>query len=153
MVHLPLLASESWVSVKKAEAVLCAWPGLWSATYIVHASGWEALRGFPDAGMQMQSCMVASSTSLHLCKAEPAAHADTVWEECGHSFQSALIQDLHLNWRRQWHPTAVLLPGKSHGRRSLVGCSPWGGYKSDTTEQLHFHFLVSCIGGGNGNPL
>ena len=28
--------------------------------------------------------------------------------------------------RRQWHPTPVLLPGKSHGRRSLVGCSPWG---------------------------
>jgi len=30
------------------------------------------------------------------------------------------------NWRRQWHPTPVLLPGNSHGRRSLVGCSPWG---------------------------
>ena len=30
------------------------------------------------------------------------------------------------NWRRQWQPTPVLLPGKSHGRRSLVGCSPWG---------------------------
>ena len=29
-------------------------------------------------------------------------------------------------WRRQWHPTPVLLPGESHGRRSLVGCSPWG---------------------------
>ena len=29
-------------------------------------------------------------------------------------------------WRRRWHPTPVLLPGKSHGRRSLVGCSPWG---------------------------
>ena len=28
--------------------------------------------------------------------------------------------------RRQWHPTLVLLPGKSHGQRSLVGCSPWG---------------------------
>ena len=43
-------------------------------------------------------------------------------------------------WRRQWHPTPVLLPGKSHGWRSLVGCSPWGHYKSDTTERLHFHF-------------
>ena len=30
-------------------------------------------------------------------------------------------------WRRQWHPTPVLLPGKSHGQRGLVGCSPWGG--------------------------
>ena len=55
--------------------------------------------------------------------------------------------------RRQWHPTPVLLPGKSHGRRSLEGCSPWGRYESDTTEWLHFHFSLSCIGEGNGNPL
>ena len=47
----------------------------------------------------------------------------------------------------------VLLPGKSHGWRSLVGCSPWGREESDTTEQLHFHFSLSCIGEGNGNPL
>ena len=56
-------------------------------------------------------------------------------------------------WRRQWHPTPVLLPGKSHGWRSLVGCSPWGRWESDTTERLHFHFPLSCIGEGNGNPL
>ena len=55
--------------------------------------------------------------------------------------------------RRQWHPTPVLLPGKSHGRRSLVGCSPWGRYESDMTERLHFHFSLSCIGEGNGTPL
>ena len=55
--------------------------------------------------------------------------------------------------QKQWHPTPVLLPGKSHGRRSLVGCSPWGGEESDTTEWLHFHFSLSCIGEGNGNPL
>ena len=58
-----------------------------------------------------------------------------------------------LKRRRQWHPTLVLLPGKSHGWRSLVGCSPWGHEESDTTERLHFHFSLSCIGGGNGNPL
>ena len=57
------------------------------------------------------------------------------------------------HWRRQWHPTPVLLPGNSHGRRSLVGCSPWGREESDTTERLHFHFSLSCIGEGNGNPL
>ena len=56
-------------------------------------------------------------------------------------------------WRRQWHPTPVLLPGKSHGWRSLVGCSPWGCEESDTTERLHFHFSLSCTGEGNGNPL
>ena len=56
-------------------------------------------------------------------------------------------------WRRKWQPTPVFLTGKAHGRRSLVGCSPWGRYKSDTTERLHFHFSLSCFGGGNGNPL
>ena len=55
--------------------------------------------------------------------------------------------------RRQWHPTPVLLPGKSHGQRSLVGCSPWDCQESDMTEQIHFHFSHSCIGEGNGNPL
>ena len=57
------------------------------------------------------------------------------------------------HWRRQWHPTPVLLPGKSHGWRSLVGCSPWGRWELGTTERLHFHFSLSCIGEGNGNPL
>ena len=55
--------------------------------------------------------------------------------------------------RRQWQPTPVLLPGKSHRQRSLVGCSPWGCEESDMTENLHFHFSLSCIGEGNGNPL
>ena len=55
-------------------------------------------------------------------------------------------------WRRQWHPTPVLLPRESYGWRSLEGCSPWGRWGSDTTEWLHFHFSLSCIGEGNGNP-
>ena len=64
-----------------------------------------------------------------------------------------LIAPIKNGRRRRWHPTLVLLPGKSHGRRSLVGCSPWGREESDTTERLHFHFSLSCIGEGNGNPL
>ena len=56
-------------------------------------------------------------------------------------------------WRRRWHPTPVLLPGKPHRQRSLVGYSPWGCEESDMTEQLHFHFSLSCIREGNGNPL
>ena len=55
----------------------------------------------------------------------------------------------HTMQRRQWHPTPVLLIGESHGRSN----SPWGRYESDTTERLHFHFSLSCIGEGNGNPL
>ena len=60
---------------------------------------------------------------------------------------------LQYSSEKAWQPTPVLLPGKSHGRRSLVGCSPWGREESDMTEQLHFHFSRSCIGEGNGNPL
>ena len=56
-------------------------------------------------------------------------------------------------WRRAWHPTPVFLPGKSHGRRSLVGCRPWGREELDTTERLHFPFSLACIEEGNGNPL
>ena len=55
--------------------------------------------------------------------------------------------------KRQWHPTPVLLPGKSHGQRSLEGCSAWGRWGSGTTERLYFHFSLSCIGEGNSNPL
>ena len=67
--------------------------------------------------------------------------------------QTQLASCKGLEQRRHWQPTSVLLPGKSHGWRSLVGCSSWGFEESDTTERLHFHFSLSCIGEGNGNPL
>ena len=67
---------------------------------------------------------------------------------------SILIADFsNSTHRRQWQPTPVLLPGKSHGQRSLVGWNPWGRWGSDMTERLHFPFSLSCIGEGNGNPL
>ena len=50
-------------------------------------------------------------------------------------------------------PHSSTLAWKIHGRRSLVGCSPWSCEELDTTERLHFHFSLSCIGEGNGNPL
>ena len=50
-----------------------------------------------------------------------------------------------ISWRRKWQPTSVFLPGKSHGRRSLVGYSPWGRKESDMTERLRFHFLYSKL--------
>ena len=67
--------------------------------------------------------------------------------------KSKIIETIIVIWRRQWQPTPVLLPGKSQGWRSLVGCSPRGRWESDTTEWLHFHFSLSSIGEGNGNPL
>ena len=58
-----------------------------------------------------------------------------------------------MHWRRKWRPTPVFLPGESQGWGSLVGSRLWGRTESDTTELLHFHFSLSCIGEGNGNPL
>ena len=69
------------------------------------------------------------------------------------SILKEISPEYSLQRRRQWHPTPVLLPGKFHGWRSLVGCSPWGCKESDTTERLHFHFSLPHIGEGNGNPL
>ena len=71
--------------------------------------------------------------------------------QCGRAVFNPWVRKIP--WRRKWQPTPVLLPGKSHGRRSLIGCTPWGCWESDTTEQLHFHFSLSCIGEGNSNPL
>ena len=84
----------------------------------------------------------------------------TPWKWGGQSGQTLLRGQERQRWswpralftgnsdkrRRQWHPTPVLLPGKSLGRRSLVGCSPWGRWGSDVTERLPFHFSLSCIG-------
>ena len=50
-------------------------------------------------------------------------------------------------------PHSSTLAWKIPWMRSLVGCSPWGHEESDMTERLHFHFSLSCIGEGNGNPL
>ena len=49
-------------------------------------------------------------------------------------------------WRRKWQSTPALLPGKSHGWRSLIGYSPWGCKESDTTERPHFHFSKTELG-------
>ena len=56
-------------------------------------------------------------------------------------------------WRRAWQPTSVFLPGESPWTEELGGLQSMGSQESDMTEQLHFHFSLSCTGKGNGNPL
>ena len=70
----------------------------------------------------------------------------------GYDWATSLWLFTFMHWRRKWQPTPVFLPGEQ-GLGSLVGCSPWGRKELDTTERLHFHFSLSCIGEGNGNPL
>ena len=94
--------------------------------------------------LQAYDCITFSSSKLDTCFLRAFALA------VAHAWIASWLTTLR---RRRWHPTPVLLLGKSHGWRSLVGCSPWGREESDTTEQLHFHFSLSCIGEGNGNLL
>ena len=99
-----------------------------------------------------QSIIVRSQSSIFLITLHTHTHAHTHTHPT-HRSNNLISTYSYLGWRRQWHPTPGLLPGKSHGRRSLEDCSPWGRWGSDTTEQLHFHFWLACIGEGNGNPL
>ena len=74
--------------------------------------------------------------------AQTVKHLPTMWETQG--WVGKIL------WRRKWQPTAVLLPGKSHGQRSLVGYSLWGCKESDTTEWLHSLIPVFLLGKPHG---
>ena len=113
---------------------------------------------------ETQQTWVRSLVQEDALEEEVATHSSILawripWTEEPDRLQSMGLQRVGRNLvtkqlrRRRWHPTPVLLPGKSHGWRSLVGWSPWGRSESDTTERLHFQFSPSCIGEGNGNPL
>ena len=113
------------------------------------AIGWGVLASLRDWNKRGKDSFLESAEGMW-----PGQHLDYGFlaYRTGGEYISILFT-YALFWRRQWHPTPVLLPGKSQGWRSLVGCSPRGSKESDTTEQLHFHFSLSCIGEGNGNPL
>ena len=98
--------------------------------------------------------VLAMSSSTMLNRGGRSGYSSLVPYLKRESIWSLIIMcDMSYRRRRQWHPTPILLPGKPHGWRSLEGCSPWGRWESDMTERLHFHFSLSRIGEGNGNPL
>ena len=92
--------------------------------------------------------LIVSPQPAHLHVAALIHHPALTLE----TWESYLVSS-NISLEKAMAPTSVLLPGKSHGRRSLVGCNPQGHEESDTTERLHFHFSLSCMGEGNGNPL
>ena len=118
----------------------CPWSQWCHPTISSSVVPFSCLQSFPASGSFPMSQFFASCVKVHLFLCWISALPLGFWTRC-------------YGRRRKWHPTPVLLPGKSHGRRSLVGCNPWGCKESDTTNQLHFQFSLSCIGEGNGNPL
>ena len=113
----------------------CLIPSTFFSSHLGCQFWWGSLLPFPKN---------AAMTLYNIFYLPPWIHS-TPWHPIGKGW--LLFQ------RRQWHPTPVLLPGEFHGWRTLVGCSPWGRTESDMTEWLRFHFSLSCIGEGNGNPL
>ena len=123
--------------------MFCCW---WWCLFVFKEIPWNLGGILEIAILDLPEGCEEKGTSLHYwwkCKFVQPLWG-TVWR---------FLKKLKIELPWQWHPTPVLLPGKSHGRRSLVGCSPWGLEELDTTERLPFHFSLSCIGEGNGNPL
>ena len=100
----------------------------------------------------LQRCLEPTCSCLCSPGISPALKVLPIFASADPSLRGFISYSASLR-RRQWNPTPVLLPGNSHGPRSLVDCSPWGREELDTTEWLYFHFSLSCIEEGNGNPL
>ena len=118
-------------------------PALFNSSICNHSSS--------KASPWPQVCAHSNSVSLHLIlhllQSPPTPPWWLRWQriclQCRRPGFNPWIRKIP--WRRQWHPTPVLLPGKSHGWRSLVGCTPWGHKSrtrlSDFTFTFHFHAL------------
>ena len=91
---------------------------------------------------QVERALMALTYFFHTLLPESRKVALRAWAGSTFYQENRLWHAHTTSWRRQWHPTPVLLPGKSHGRRSLVDCSPWGrAWLSDFTFTCHFHAL------------
>ena len=130
ILHHPLLLLPSvFPSIRvfsNESALHIRWPKYWSFSFSISPSNEHS--GLICSRMDWLDLLAVQGTLKSLLQ-HHGSKASILW-------RSAFF------WRRQWHPTPVLLPGESHGWRSLVGCSPWGRYESDMTEQLHFHFSL-----------
>ena len=77
---------------------------------------------------------------FQILKNDPVKVLHSICQQIWKTQQWPQCPALHRCWRRKWQPSPVLLPGKCHGRWSLVGYSPQGRKELDMTERLHFHF-------------
>ena len=92
--------------------------------------GQRSLVGYSPRGLKSQTWPRDWITHSH-------THTHTLTHTHIHTHTHTHTFNKHGAWRRKWQPTPVLLSGKSHGPRSLVGYSPWGCKESDMTERLH----------------
>ena len=136
ILYRPLLLPPSIfpsISIFSHEAALpIRWPKYWSFSFNISPSNEHS--GLISFRVDWLDLLVVQGTLKSLLQ-HHSSKASIL--QCSAFFIAQLSPPY---WRRQWHPTPVLLPGKSHGRRSLAGYSPRGRKETDTTERLHFHF-------------
>ena len=130
------------IEVFSSESVLCVrWPKYWSFSFSISLSNqYSGLISFRIDWFDLAVQGTLKSLLQHRnLKASILQHSVFFMVQLSHLYMTTMVYsfDYTYLWRRQWHPTPVLLPGKSHGWRSLIGYSPWGRKVSDTTERLH----------------
>ena len=87
-----------------------------------HAGMDEAQAGIKIAGRSINNLRYVDDTTL---MTESKEELNNLWVKVKQQSEKSGLK-LNIQWRRKWQPTPVFLPGKVHGHRSLVGCSPWG---------------------------
>ena len=116
---LPLPSIIPSIRVFSNESVLhIRWPKYWSLSYSISPS--NEYSGLLSFRMDWLDLLAVQGILKSLLQ-HHSSKASILW--CSAFF---IVQLSHPYWRKHWHPTPGLLPGKSHGQRSLVGCSPWG---------------------------
>ena len=126
------------IRVFSSESVLCIrWPKYWSFS-ISPSNEYSGLISFRTDWLDL----LAVQGTLKSLLQHHSSKVSILW--CSAFFMGQLSHPLLL-WRRKWQPTPVLLPGKSHERRSLIGYSPWGRKESDMTKRLHLHFSLLAV--------
>jgi len=107
------------------------WEGTLVNRWLIHVDIWWKPVQYWEKAMASHSSTVAWKIPW---MEEPVRLQSMGLVRVRHDWVTSLSLSTFMHWRRKWQPTPVFLPGESHGRRSLVGCSPWGPTESDTTE-------------------
>ena len=140
----------SYISYANKWALLCSNKRLFTKTCSKDLAGWPLSASFHHYPQKLYPSPCKSLEKqmfdfIQLVYKQRYIVFDEVVIKCSTNLGMSYIVSVKVP-EKAMPPTPVLLPGKSHGRRSLVGCNSWGHYELDTTERLHFHFSLSCIG-------
>ena len=98
----------------------------WLENSMDRGAQWATVHGVVTSQIRLKLLGTHTQECMFYMKCPAEGQAQSICLRYIEFIQNAFKQSLGRTWRRQWHPTPVLLPGKSHGWRSLVGCSPWG---------------------------